>query len=124
MTPHRGRRSPARRKERRKRDVFDLCSKGRFDDALRLMDSQSSRRRGQKRFGLLRAAVLQCANRRRTHEKYLLDLVSRFPQDAEVTLEVADFYHAWNQNREAAIWLRATEDNLRQYQSRNRNEVQ
>ena len=114
----------ARRKSRRKPDVADLCFKGRFDDALRLMDSQAPRRQAQKRFGLLRAAVLQMASRRKTLEKYLHNLADRFPEDAEVALEVADFYCAEGRNREASAWLRRTELNLRRRPPPNRREVE
>jgi predicted Zn-dependent protease len=104
--------------------LVGLIIDGRADEALAILDSKPPRMRSEKRFGLLCAAVLQAAGRRRTLEKYLLDLVSRFPGDAEVMVEVAEFYCDDHNFQEASRWLRKTKLALRKGPPRNKVEVE
>jgi hypothetical protein len=111
------------RRGRRRSPVVDLALQGRWQEALDLLDRRPAAQQSTKRFGLLRAAVLQSAGWRRTLEKFLHGLAARFPDDAEVALEVAEFYLDEKKPAEARRWIRSARSGLRRWPLRNRVEV-
>jgi len=100
-----------------------LMVDGTWDEALALLDAQPIRMQRSRGFGLIRAAVLQGKGIRRAREEHVLDLANRFPQDAEVALEVAEYWLDVRENARAATWIKRAGAALQRHRPRNPVEV-